>query len=501
MGIQLKNNAYSTLASSITASNTGIVVATNEGSRFPTLGATDYFYATLESTGGTTEIVKVTARSGDTMTIVRAQEGTSAQSFLAGSRIELRVTVGNVEGGTYTPDGASAVARTLQTKLREFVTPEDFGAVGDGVTDDTAAVQLAVNYCMTDPVCPKTLLVAGKYLLTSTVNINATGLSVIAARENYFRILGIGDGSGFYANSGITMFSSSDYTGVQSVVAMVQWENVAFVGGSATLYAARVISGAFIQVLFNSCVFYRVACMQTNNVNTFSYWFNNCHIKAWPSTFYELIYTSANDIIFDGCYFNGTGGTAFPAIRLSLVQGFKCTNNTFESMNGTPIVLRGSRACEISGNYFEGCGLIGSTYYIDLNEAGTSELAGVSISGNLFFMDGAQDADPAFFAINWDAIAAGSSNGNWCTGRLHKITNAQPGYDLSINGDTQSTTGSSAGRLPIRSDRYFNNCEANVLQAVPRANPPSPAYAGQIYYDSDDNKLKCYNGTSWNDLF
>lgn len=92
MGIKLKNNAFSTLASPITASNTGIVVAAGEGSRFPTLASGDYFYATLESTGGTTEIVKVTARSGDTMTIVRAQEGTSAQSFFTGSRIELRVT-------------------------------------------------------------------------------------------------------------------------------------------------------------------------------------------------------------------------------------------------------------------------------------------------------------------------------------------------------------------------------------------------------------------------
>jgi hypothetical protein len=400
----------------------------------------------------------------------------------------------------FLPAGANAVTRTIQNKLREFVTPGDFGAVGDGVTDDTAAVQLAVNYCMTDPVCPKTLLIAGKYLLTSTVNITAVGLSVIAARKNYFRILGIGDGSGFYANSAITMFSSSDYTGVQSTMAMVQWENIAFVGGS-TSYVAKVISGAFIQILFNSCVFYQVVCMQTNNVNTFSHWFSNCHMKAWPSNFYELIFTSANDIIFDGCYFNGTAGTNTPAIRLSLVQGFKCTNNTFESMDGVPIVLRGSRACEISGNYFEGCALTAGSHYIDLNEAGTSELAGVSISGNLFFMEAAQDANAAFFAINWDGIAAGSSNGNWCTGRLHEITNAQPGYDLSINGDTESTTGSSAGRAAIRSDRYFDNCEANVLQAIPRANPPSPAFAGQIYYDSDDNKLKCYNGTSWNDLF
>jgi hypothetical protein len=96
MTVKLANNVSGFLNTAITASDTGIVLQSGNGANFPSLGAGEYFYATLVSTGNTLEVVKVTARSGDSMTVVRAQDNSSAASFAAGSRLEMRVTAQSV---------------------------------------------------------------------------------------------------------------------------------------------------------------------------------------------------------------------------------------------------------------------------------------------------------------------------------------------------------------------------------------------------------------------
>ena len=48
---------------------------------------------------------------------------------------------------SFTQGGTGATARSMQTKVRERVSPQDFGAVGNGVTNDQAAMDYAVAYC------------------------------------------------------------------------------------------------------------------------------------------------------------------------------------------------------------------------------------------------------------------------------------------------------------------------------------------------------------------
>jgi hypothetical protein len=88
MAIVFSNNARTTLASGISSSATSITVT--DGSVFPSLTGNDIFYCTIDD-GTNNEIVEVTAISGNTLTVVRAQDNTSANAFVTGDLVELRL--------------------------------------------------------------------------------------------------------------------------------------------------------------------------------------------------------------------------------------------------------------------------------------------------------------------------------------------------------------------------------------------------------------------------
>ncbi|EKN3690847.1 hypothetical protein OU501_000609 [Yersinia enterocolitica] len=94
------NNASTVLAAGISASATTLTVNTGTGGLFPSpVSGTSFFKLTLidSATGTLTEIVHVTARSGDAMTIVRGQEGTANRLWSANDIAANMMTAGTLD--------------------------------------------------------------------------------------------------------------------------------------------------------------------------------------------------------------------------------------------------------------------------------------------------------------------------------------------------------------------------------------------------------------------
>lgn len=106
MHLLAANNAKTTIAGPISSTSTTITLATGTGSEFPVIVAGQYFAATLTDalTGLRIEIVYVTARVGDVCTVVRAQEGTTAQAYSGGDIFGNLFTAGSFEALTQFDD-------------------------------------------------------------------------------------------------------------------------------------------------------------------------------------------------------------------------------------------------------------------------------------------------------------------------------------------------------------------------------------------------------------
>jgi hypothetical protein len=76
---------------------------------------------------------------------------------------------------SFTQSGTGAVDRSVQSKLRDVVSVKDFGAVGDGVTDDSTAIQNALNAVSSDGTLE---MEAGKTYLLETALSRATGIRI-----------------------------------------------------------------------------------------------------------------------------------------------------------------------------------------------------------------------------------------------------------------------------------------------------------------------------------
>lgn len=129
MAIIFANNAVSKLAQALSSGQTTITVQTGTGALFPSPSGGDYFKLTIEDRR--TQQIEVThciGRSGDVLTIVRAQEDMTAQDFLAGATVSNRFT-------RDTPDAIlDEVPNANPLYLGPFATPPSTDNNGDPLT-------------------------------------------------------------------------------------------------------------------------------------------------------------------------------------------------------------------------------------------------------------------------------------------------------------------------------------------------------------------------------
>lgn len=195
----------------------------------------------------------------------------------------------------YTPAGTGAVSRSVSSKLQESVSVKDFGAIGDGTTDDTAAIQAAIDYAA--PLGKIVFVPAGTYKITST----------LVKAQAFYGLNMMGEGYYLTRFSYPTLSSNTPclrIVGGSGVLCGAKVEGIGFDGNASNTWAIEIRDqcGQLVQL----CQFgENLRGVVFNNYNTGGFT-EYCHVESCDFTSgcvtaIEYKITSGNDS------FNGSG--------------------------------------------------------------------------------------------------------------------------------------------------------------------------------------------------
>jgi hypothetical protein len=234
--------------------------------------------------------------------------------------------------------GTGATARTVQDRLRDIVSVKDFGAVGDGVTDDTAACQLALDTGKNVFFPDGEYRIVGRLGVSAGQNVTTFGATVTADPVgSYLGIFGCdGDDiniSGFrFKGNGVATTNAIE-SGFSQLGAAVRGHSVK----NITVHNCSFSDFVFVQVYdasvgFNTCSGITVtenrffsSCAGGLDVN-FAYYTGDCIVSKNHST-------SATDAF---CYISTVGSASVdPAgTELSVTSHHVISDNIYIKSNG-----------------------------------------------------------------------------------------------------------------------------------------------------------------------
>jgi hypothetical protein len=364
-------------------------------------------------------------------------------------------SAGDGGGGTFiwvpgplTDDGGIHLQNTAATGhyLRLFsgtVNARWFGTYGDGVTNDTPALQKAINYCIDQNI---NLHLDSNFSIQTSLNITRLVDSGVYDSDDYFVI----SGGSIHISTALPIFTTDDDTRLTHkpgypISQFVRFREVKFTGDVET-ESYVLDDNRFLRTTFDGCTFTAIKLLTTESFLQ-SIYLINCQARSWAGIFINTTGGCYDTRITHGLYEAGESFANLSGTLSGHGANGSITHNVIEGLSGYGINYKQTSSLAICFNYFEqnlGGDIIGTD-----NQDIQHPNRGISHIANQHYFEFPLDEhmqpiyDINHYPVTWGATLGGfsvsnssNSNMNYFTTSVCEVFN---GNAASWNRDNVST--------------------------------------------------------------